>query len=59
MLHTAFATTATATTFNPWINLIVVVSFRLVTPLANKIKAITDGRQKPSQDINPPHIPPL
>ncbi len=57
MLHTACATTATATTFNPCKAPDPATSPNAVTPYPNKISAIADGMVKPIQAATAPGKP--
>ena len=55
--HTAWATTATAATFNPWTAPEAATSLQRVMPYANAISAMAEGSVKPIQAINAPGQP--
>ena len=53
----AWATMATATSFNPWIQ--VKLESLLINNAEKTISIITEGSIKPIKEIIPPRIPPL
>ena len=55
--HTAWATTATATSFRPWITAWAQTPLMNPTPKANTVIKIADGKVKPAQAANAPGQP--